>query len=477
MLLAALPIQILATEVLPANVEAAATRFGFDGSGLSVSVVRLRDGQPMLAYNARVPRNPASTIKLLTTLVALDRLGPAYRWQTTLAHTGDETAADLGDVYFVGGGDPYLVEERLYQLVRALKRRGVQRISGDLIVDDSYFTVPPEDTGAFDQQPFRIYNVVPSAALSNFNATRFEFRNADRKVSISADPELPSLQIANQLRPVAGRCAGYRRGVSLVRDSAGQAVFNGRFPTGCKRYAFTRSVMPAWQYTGELFAQLWRQIGGQFDGTVKRGIVPDEAESIVEFSSVSLAEVVRLVNKHSSNVMARHLIYTLAVAAGRDGPTEAEGIAEVRNWLRTNNFEFADMPLENGAGRSRKTRISADQLVALLQYADEHRFAAEFRASMPILGMDGTLDDRLDNTSLAGWGHLKTGSLDDVSALAGYLTDEAGERYAVAVIHNARGSHRGGGEAIQHALLRSIRSQFGSSNEQNARQAAAPVVK
>ncbi len=457
--------------------QAVLERFGYSGEGLSISVRRLRDGESVLSFNASEARNPASTVKLLTTLVALDVLGPAHRWTTRIVVPEESDPVVADDVYFVGGGDPYLVEERIYQLLKSLRRTGMTTITGDLIVDDTYYDVAREDTGAFDQQPFRIYNVVPSAVLANFNRTRFEFRPGRGDVRISADPALPSLKIDNRLRLTAGRCAGYRRGISLELGRDGAARFSGRFPGGCKRYAFSRSIMPSWRYTGELVAKLWRQSGGELRGQIRRGKSPETIEPLVEFDSLSLTEIVRLINKHSSNVMTRHLVYELAAADGTVPATEKAGIDVIRRWLAERNFDFSDLPLENGAGKSRRTRMSTDNLVDLLAFGHQHRFSSEYVSSLPILGMDGTLDDRLDQSSLAGWGHLKTGSLDDVAAISGYLIAPDGDTYAIAVIHNANETHRGAGEALHHAVLRWISSQFDSSNTPQTRQAASIEVK
>lgn len=454
------PTSGFSNESLPDPVQRVLERFNYDGSGLSISIRRLSDGEDILAFNADKSRNPASTVKLITTMAALDLLGPAHRWETHLRIPEGAEEQTPDNIYFVGGGDPYLVEERMYQFAKSLWREGVRTIAGDLIMDDTYYQVAREDTGAFDDQPFRIYNVLPSAVLSNFNRTRFEFKPERRGVAVSADPALPSLNVENRLTLAAGRCAGYRRGINLELSRDGSAQFSGRFPSGCKSYAFGRSVMPSWRYTGELFVKLWRQVGGEFLGEIRRGKAPDPAQSLVRFESLSLTEIIRLINKHSSNVMTRHLVYEIAAANGAEPATEAAGIEGIRLWLAMRGLDFADMPLENGAGKSRRTRLATENLVDLLAIAHGHRFAPEFIASLPILGLDGTLDDRMDATNMAGWGHLKTGSLDHVAAIAGYVTDRRGETYLVAIIHNARETHRGAGEALHHAVLGWLGSQF-----------------
>lgn len=458
-------------EGLPAPVRAALSTHGFDTDGLSIIVRKMGERKPLVDLNADVARNPASTMKLITALAALDVLGPDYRWQTNLL--GDELDADgeVQDLYFRGGGDPYLVEERLYLLVRALHRRGMRKIRGDLVVDDTLFASPREDTGAFDNQPFRIYNVAPSAVLVNFNSTRFEFRPApDGRVNVLAYPKLASLDIRNHLRTRQARCSGYRRGISLSLNARNHVRFDGEFPGRCKRYSFTRSVLPSWRYSGEFFVKLWTDLGGEFEGDVRRGETPQDLPSLVSFDSLSLGEAVRLMTKHSSNLIARHLIMTLALNAGELPATESGGVAQVMAWLERHNFDMPEFVLENGAGRSRRARISARHLADLVEFGVQHHYGAEFIAAMPILGLDGTLDDRLEDSAFAGQGHFKTGSLDHVSALAGVYHDQGGEDYVVAVLHNATNAHRGGGEAIQNSLLQWLGSQKLISEPSDARQ-------
>ncbi len=446
---------------LPATVRAALERYSLDPSGLSILVRDLHTGEDILSIHPEMPRNPASTMKLLTGLGALELLGPAHRWTTRVYASSKPVNGILeGDLYWEGSGDPYLVEERLYLMLQGLRRKNLHTISGNLILDDSLFARITEDTGAFDQQPFRIYNANPSAVLSNFNSTRFEFRPADNNsVSITAIPDLPGLRIRNALKLRAAACRGYRRGISLGVDSSGGIRFDGEFPQRCKAYRFTRSVMAAYRYTGELVQKIWTGLGGSFRGSVKRGLVPETAVKLFDYDSLSLAEVVRLMNKHSSNLVARHLILSIAAARQEAPATEADGIRVLSEWLTDAGIDTRNMVIENGAGRSRKARLSAAQLVAVIEYGFASRYMPEFLASLPILGEDGTLSDRDFSPGLRGQAHLKTGRIDHVAALAGVFQHPNGRRYALAILHNDTNVHRGTGAVVQDRLLQWLGSQ------------------
>ncbi len=299
---------------LPESVRNALATYSLDPEKLSVLVRDLETGKDVLRVHPTVSRNPASTMKLLTGLAALELLGPAYRWQTKVYATAKPVNGVIeGDLYWQGSGDPYLVEERLYVMLQALRRKGLHTVNGKLQMDDGRFDRSAEDTAAFDQQPFRVYNALPSAVLTNFNSTRFEFRPAgSNSVSITTIPDLPGLNIRNALSLKGAACRGYRRGISLSDNGDDGIRFDGQFPARCKVYRFTRSVLEPYRYSGELIQSLWTQLGGTIRGVVEKGPVPEDAIELLSFDSLSLAEVVRLMNKHSSNLVARHMILSIA---------------------------------------------------------------------------------------------------------------------------------------------------------------------
>ena len=161
---------------LPASVRAQLNLREVPVESVSIHVADVETGEVIIDWLGDEPRNPASTLKLMTTLAALDILGPTYRWQTHVYALGPIEDGRLdGDLLLKGTGDPFLVTERVWQLTRALRRAGLEIIDGDLIVDDTHFEVGPYDPGAFDQQPLRAYNVAPNALLMNFKVVRYWF--------------------------------------------------------------------------------------------------------------------------------------------------------------------------------------------------------------------------------------------------------------------------------------------------------------
>ena len=452
-----------AENALPGSVRSVLNVRNLPDDSLSIYVESIDSGEPILAWNEDVPRNPASVMKMLTTLVALETLGPAYRWKTNIYLLGDVENGTLdGDILLQGKGDPYLVTERFWQMLRMIRQAGITRIDGDLLLDDSYFDVPVHDPAAFDREPLRAYNVGPNALLSNFKVVRYVFEPEPTtgKVRVRLDPEIAELRVRNRLTVAAGSCRGYQRGITVTMNEAlDEVTFSGRFPAGCDVYSMDRAVLNHNQYTYSLFKSLWLDSGGHISGSWRNVITPGELMPDLTFRSMPLSEVISKVNKHSNNVMARQLLYTLGAEVNGAPGTDQAGRDAIRNWLETRGFDQSAVTIQNGAGLSRDVRITSRLLVSVLRHAYESPYMPEFLSSLSLSGLDGTMSHRFRNDELTGRAHMKTGSLDHVSAIGGYFQARSGQRYLVVTLQNYTDIHRGPGEEVQTALLKWLNSR------------------
>jgi D-alanyl-D-alanine carboxypeptidase/D-alanyl-D-alanine-endopeptidase (penicillin-binding protein 4) len=448
---------------LPLRVQSAMNTRNLPYETLSVYVADVETGEAILEWNGNEPRNPASTIKLLTTLVALDVLGPTYRWRTDVFAEGELDDGRLsGDLVLKGYGDPFLVTERVWQLLRNIRHAGVREITGDLLLDDSWFDVGEYDPAAFDHQPLRAYNVAPNALLMNFKVVRYWFEPdlANGGVNVRLDPALDNVRVDNRLGLANGSCRGFQRGITVTANkTVNEVTFSGRFPNGCTRYAMDRTALSHNEFVYGLFDSMWRDSGGSFDGSWRNVVVAEDAEPLLSFNSLPLTEMITRINKHSNNVMARQLLYTLGAESNGAPGTQDNGKAVISKWLADNGLASTEIAIENGAGLSRKTRTTARDMAKMLQFAWRQPYMPEYLASMSLSGLDGTLRRRFANTGLVGKAHLKTGSLDHVTAIAGYLQSRSGRRFAVVAMQNFEDIHRGPGEEIQEALLRWLYEQ------------------
>lgn len=417
------------------------------------------DGGPaIMTHNADKPFNPASVMKLLTTTASLDLLGPNFSWTTEAYANGTLRNGVLtGDLVLRGSGDPALSWDRFGQLLRDLRGRGLREIHGDLVLDRSLFDNPAANGPDFDDQPLRAYNALPDALLVNFKAFTLRLTPQEARQPIAAVPMTPFAPITldNQLRATAGACGDWRGGIAteLRVDDKGMALrLTGSMPASCGEHLLNLTVQDGPRFAAGIFRALWSELGGSWQGKVREGSAPIEQTPLAVWRSPPLENVVRDINKYSNNVMARELFLTLSsratnansidanaasappAASAAATPRQSEEV--LRAWLRRNHIEMPALVLENGSGLSRNERVSAEGLANLLQYAWHSPRMPILVASLPIAGDDGTAKRRFSARPVSGRAYLKTGSLDNVMSIAGYVQDAYGHWLVLVIMIN-----------------------------------------
>jgi D-alanyl-D-alanine carboxypeptidase/D-alanyl-D-alanine-endopeptidase (penicillin-binding protein 4) len=458
------PLALARDSPLPPAVLRVMNRVGIPAKSVSIYVRDANTNEVVLEVNANQPRSPASVIKVLTTYVALDSLGPSYTWKTRAYIKGHIANGVLnGDLYVVGGGDPYMTSERWWSFVQNLRERGLAKITGDLVIDRNYFAPAEGNRADFDDQPFRSYNVFPDALMVNFQTSRFTLIANDQRARplILVNPLPANLRIQNQVRLTDGKC--YTSGVTFdtpdPADHPDTVVVGGVLPASCGSYAISRAIMKASDYAYGTFRTLWTQSGGVIDGAMRVETLPADARLFYEHDSLPLTEIIRLVNKYSNNVMARHLMLTLGVEKFGPPATVESGRNAIRQWLANRGIEMPGFVLDNGSGLSRAERVTVRGLGEMLDRAWHSPFMPEFAASLPLSATDGTLRNRFKSPGMQGRIRLKTGHLDNVSALAGFVNAASGKTYVVAIIVNHPGAQGGSGEAVHAELIRWVFGQ------------------
>jgi D-alanyl-D-alanine carboxypeptidase/D-alanyl-D-alanine-endopeptidase (penicillin-binding protein 4) len=446
----------------PVAQEMAAERL--PSSTVSFAVVDVDSGRVVASLNPETPRSPASAIKVVTTFAALDSLGPAYTWHTQALATGELSDGVLtGDLILKGGGDPYMTIERWWSFVGALRSRGLKSIRGDIVIDDTAFALAPEDPAAFDGRPHEAYNAEPDALMVNFQSVEFTLvpDAATRSVSIVANPAPANLTIENHVGFASGRCSGAAARVNFEVPTSewDRVTFSGLLARTCTERSITRVLLKAPSYAFGTFVALWRELGGEFGGKMRLAAAPADARPLLSFDSLSLAEIIRLTNKFSNNLMARHLLLTLGAERYGTPATVEMGARALGDWARERSLALPNLEIDNGSGLSRTTRISALEMASVLRAAYRSRYAPEFVTSLPLAGIDGTLRSRMHG-SAAGSVRLKTGHLDGVTAVAGYVTTPAGKTYVLAsFVNDLRGDY-GGGDPVHAALVNWIQENL-----------------
>ncbi|WP_313177775.1 D-alanyl-D-alanine carboxypeptidase/D-alanyl-D-alanine-endopeptidase [Massilia sp.] len=438
----------------------------------SLSVLVLRGNQVVLAHGAERPMQPASTMKLVTTLVSLEQLGPVFRGRTELLSNGEVKNGVLkGDLVLRGGADADLSGEVLENMLRALELSGIKRIEGNLVLDRSLFNPARQDLGVppFDESPEAYYNVIPDALLANKNMLQIDMRSTGKSMQLDMQPALDGVRVVSEMTLIDADCARWEDGWKLpeaVKGADGriQVVLRGTFPKNCAR-TNSINVVDRDDYLDGLFRMKWKQLGGKLDGKTQAGIAPLDARLLALHTARALPEVVRDTNKPSDNALARTLFLSLGaleadpvlgsrplpLVPGQSTTTRADQV--VRNWMRARGIDDSGFVIENGSGLSRIERISPLQMGGLLQAGLRSNWAPEFQASMPIVAVDGTMRRRLHGSPAAGRARLKTGTLRNVVAVAGYVPDANGVQNVVVAMVNDERAGEGRGRAVVDALV------------------------
>jgi D-alanyl-D-alanine carboxypeptidase/D-alanyl-D-alanine-endopeptidase (penicillin-binding protein 4) len=420
---------------------------------VALLVAPLDGNGPALSLNADTPMNPASTMKLVTSFAALELLGEAYVYRTVAVSAAPlDNGVLVGDLVIRGSGDPHLSEQDLWAMLRQLRGRGIREISGNVLIDRSLYAPLQVDPAQFDGEPYRAYNVAPDAFLVNFDATTLTFAPdlVHQRVVTFASPVLAE-QSVGAPRLSGEPCGDWRSRLGLDLTNPNRIAFAGSYAASCGEKTLNISFEPAGPYSAALVATLWKELGGKLDGRVMDGATPPGTRLLAEHDSDPLAVLLYDMNKFSNNVMARSVFLSLS-AEMLHLPASTESSARVvKSLLAQRGIDTTGLELDNGSGLSRRERISARQMGMILQTAFRGSNMAELMATLPIAGSDGTMRNRVKADPVAGHAHIKTGSLADVRALAGYVDANSGRRYVVVCLVNDPGAERSRG--FQDLLL------------------------
>ncbi|MGL6070603.1 D-alanyl-D-alanine carboxypeptidase/D-alanyl-D-alanine endopeptidase [Craterilacuibacter sp.] len=432
---------LLAALALPLKAES------LDLAGLRADEVALwvgRVGSPdvLAEHRADVAVNPASTMKLVTSFAALETLGPAWRWHSDLLASAPIVGDTLqGDLVWLGRGDPLFDLPALDALLGELRLRGVTRISGRLVLDKGAFS-GSGSADDFDADAERAFAVAPDTHLTHLKVAWLHYYNEGGAARVVLEPALSGVTLLSELSDGGdrgeSRCGDVRRRVE-IRQQGSQIRVSGSLPRVCDGASSFVNVLSADDYAAQAFAARWARLGGLGPAGFAVGRTPVDARRLARYSSPPLVQALAAINQYSNNTMARSLFLTLGAERPVSGDTIADARRVVGQVLAANSLDGQGLVLENGAGLSRRERVSARELGELLRAAARSPYAAEFIASLPVAGASGTLKQRLGQ-----WGprlRLKTGTLSGVRALAGYWLAPDGERLAiVAIINSSRAS-------------------------------------
>ena len=466
---------------LPPPVARALREASLPQQSLALMVAPVNRAGPALQHQPDRAMQPASTMKLVTSVVLLDRLGPEHRGRTELLATGAPQRGVLnGDVILRGGADPELGLPQLWALLAELRWLGVQQIEGDFVLDRSLFRPARMDRGlpSFDESPEFPYNVIPDALPINRGLMGLLVGSDDVIVQSRLVPPLEGVSLDNQLELNEAECDDWDQQwrtplVEALPDGRMKLTLHGSFPRRCTQRTELQ-LLDRDQQAERQLRLVWQGLGGSWRGRVREGLVPPEARLVATRPSRPWGELLRQQNKQSDNLLARLAYLSLGVAEMERNPEASTlTLAErsVRAWFADQRIDARGLVLENGSGLSRSERLTPRQLVRVLQRAQAGRYASELTMSLPLAGTDGTMRKRLATGPAAGRARIKTGALRNVNAIAGYVPDAQGRLWAVAAIINHDEAKRG------NAALDALVDWVARSNPPPARSKPAGKLK
>lgn len=433
-------------------------KYRFNESEFSIGVLNLKENQLVGLHNEKKLFNSASLVKIITTYIGLKELGPDFSWQSDFYYTGDIVGGTLkGDIIFKGTGDASFSVEDLERMIREIQRKGINRIEGNLLFDSTYFGEIPNEV-TFDNDPMRAYNVLPSAISLQSNTINFRFNSKKNKVKIEATPNIKALKIVNNIKSTREKCLSWREKLSYetkVNEQQGSLNFRGKFSKNCKVKEIDLAMLDWQTYFYHTFKQKWLDNGGWFNGNFINTSEPlDDDRLLVSHYSDPLSNLIRDTNKYSLNLMSRNLMLTVIANENNVHPTEKMVNPYIKNWLSKNKIDNEGLFIDNGAGLSRDIMISVNQFLMILQNIYYDPMMPEIISSFPIAGIDGTLKKRMKNSPIRMKGHFKTGSMNEVSAMAGFFLNNDKEMNIFVFMMNGKKANMS--QNFQEALIESI---------------------
>lgn len=413
------------------------------GGEWGVMVVSLTRGDTLFKENADAEMQPASTMKMYTAAMALDRFGPDYSFVTSALRDGSIGADGVlqGNLYLRGSGDPSLSnrlwksEEPMDVLAQQIAAAGVKHVRGDLVGDASAFDDQLVPDGWQSRYLGAAYAARVSALSLNENVVWVVVQPNGRTADVHLDPATATIPVQSSVRVTGG--SGGR--IRAVRRSDGTIAVSGSIGarSGPLRYSLVVDD-PALFATGALRASL-AKVGVTVDGQTRLGTTPANAAPVAAIKSPPLSEIVTQMDRESINLFAELLFRSAARSAtGRAGSAET-GLNSLRTFLAQKvGAHPTDVSVTDGSGLSVLDHVTPRSMVKLLAYAHQAPWGSTFHASLPLEGESGTLKRHGRYTPAHGNLHAKTGTTNTVASLGGYVTAKDGEIIAFSFIYNGR---------------------------------------
>jgi D-alanyl-D-alanine carboxypeptidase/D-alanyl-D-alanine-endopeptidase (penicillin-binding protein 4) len=442
-------LEVFAQGTLPLGLQSELKSIKLNQNSYSIYIKEIGANAPIASWNSHIKRSPASVIKLLTTYSGLLELGYDYRWETKFYYTGYIRNGVLkGDLYVKASGDPTLKTADISPIVSQIKRAGIRKILGNIVIDRTIFKVPNRNNSGFDRNRYSPYNAMPDALMFNKRKSTICVTTRGRKVRINKDVPDQSYRVINKLRIVNGSC---RRGrswprVSIKTDNSGRSTItlSGKLSKRCGKRTICKVVGRPYRAFYYALKNELKKRGVGFKGSLKIKKVPKKATYIFSHKSDRLEDVISTIAKKSDNLMARQLMLTLGATQYSEPSTPYKSRKAIERILNQYNIlEAGTTYIANGSGLSRESKLTAQSLANLLEHGALN-YGQRWMNTLSIAGVDGTIKRRFRYSPVHGRAWMKTGTIKRVANIAGYVEGYSGQKYIVVVLVNDKRSAKYG---------------------------------
>ncbi|HKB70235.1 MAG TPA: D-alanyl-D-alanine carboxypeptidase/D-alanyl-D-alanine-endopeptidase [Thermoanaerobaculia bacterium] len=455
---------------LRAALERAARKAPAPPSGVSIAIAEEPgDGPILYGINAGEPLTIASVSKTFSTAAALAGLGKDYQFKTILYRSGAVANGLLsGSLLVVGGGDPNL-SGRFYdndihavfdRWADGLRAAGITRVSGDLLLNASFFDDEYRNPGWPAGQEARWYEAPVSALSFNDNCVSVSVRPGSRPGAPAAVRFEPSTKFVKAVSSAKTVSAGRRKAarVAVARRAGSNVVtIAGTVPFSFGGWSTVIAIDDPPRYFGTVLKERLAEDGITVDGDVRlTSTRADATWATVATTTSDILPSIAVANKRSQSFYAEQIFKTLAAEKGRIG-SWPEAVRLEKAFLGSLGLDPTRYDLHDGSGLNPQNRVAALDIVRFLKAMAASPLADDWVQTLAISGDgSGTLRHRFRDHAVRGRVYAKTGSLDRVNSLAGYATAASGRSYVFAIVLNGRRVNDGTGHAYEDRILRAL---------------------
>tara|TARA_B000000437_G_scaffold28867_1_gene19490 strand:- start:720 stop:2156 length:1437 start_codon:yes stop_codon:yes gene_type:complete len=424
-----------------ASVDALIKKHQIPENKLSIILEDSESGERLISINPSTTRSPGSVTKIFTAFAALDLLGEAYQWRTDAFIEKENNNKEIVDHLLIrGGGDPSFSLKDLEKLILNIRAKGIREIRDDIYFDQTFFRQRKKSTAKFDKSPLRPYNTMHSSLIVNSNKIDLSFNLNEQTGKPDITPLfLPiGIEIENNLSVGSGKCKDFRSKVTFdekFRKQTLTILINGVYPAQCKNLDHDLAITRTEHYFFGVFKKLWLNSGGTINGYYKKKNKSNKHVLVAHVFSEELSTALEMMLKESDNLTARNIFLSLPEFSKRKELRNSRKL--LYGSMKENNiyWHFRNI-IDNGSGLSRVTRIKAESVMSLIQEIDQGTKFSSIKSMLPISGVDGTLKNIYQSKLLRGQLRLKTGTLNGVRCLAGFITTKSGNEYRFVFMHN-----------------------------------------